>query len=140
MEVDAKALAGALRQVVPAASTDDSRPILTGVLLAAEEGGLRLVATDSYRLAVRDLPGAQVLREGQSVLLPSRALGELTRLLTGASTVELRLGERAVYQWCPLGVSKSRVKPAFWRSLGPVATTRNQRTVDRILAELDRRA
>jgi DNA polymerase-3 subunit beta len=94
VEVDAKALAGALRQVVPAASTDDSRPILTGVLLAAEEGGLRLVATDSYRLSVRDLPGAEVLREGQSVLLPSRALGELTRLLGGAATVELRLGER----------------------------------------------
>ncbi len=43
-----------LRQVVSAASTDDSRPILTGVLLAAEGTGLRLVSTDSYRLAVRD--------------------------------------------------------------------------------------
>lgn len=92
--VDAKALASALRQVVPAASTDDSRPILTGVLLAAEDGGLRLVATDSYRLSVRDIPGANVLAEGQQVLLPSRALGELTRLLGGADTVELRLGER----------------------------------------------
>ncbi|MEA2391312.1 MAG: polymerase subunit beta, partial [Solirubrobacteraceae bacterium] len=43
-------LAAALKQVVPAASSDDARPILTGVLLAAEDGGLRLVATDSYRL------------------------------------------------------------------------------------------
>ena len=40
-----------------AASTDDARPILTGVLLTAEDDGLRMVATDSYRLAVRDLPG-----------------------------------------------------------------------------------
>ena len=87
-------LADALHQVVRAASTDDSRPILTGVLLSAEETGLRLVATDSYRLAVRDLPGTSVLREGQSVLVPSRALREVERLLTGAKELTLRLGER----------------------------------------------
>lgn len=92
--LDAEALVDALRQVVPAASHDDARPILTGVLMAAEGDGLRLVATDSYRLAVRDLPGASVLREGQSVLVPSRALGELVRLLAGSESVSLRLGER----------------------------------------------
>lgn len=90
----AKDFAGALRQVVPAASADDARPILTGVLLAAEEGGLRLVATDSYRLAVRDLPGTSILGEGQSVLVPSRALRELERLLGSADEVTLRLGDR----------------------------------------------
>jgi DNA polymerase-3 subunit beta len=90
----AKELAQALRQVVPAASSDDSRPILTGVLLAAEGSGVRLVATDSYRLAVRDLPGTNVLPEGQQVLLPSRALSELTRLVAGADELALRLGER----------------------------------------------
>lgn len=87
-------LAAALRQVVPAASSDDSRPILTGVLLAAEAGGLRLVATDSYRLAVRDVPGLAVLAEGQSVLVPSRALNELNRILNQGDEVQLRLGER----------------------------------------------
>ena len=80
----AEGLADALRQVVRAASNEDSRPILTGVLMAAEGSGLRLVATDSYRLAVRDLPGAGVLREGQKVLVPSRALAELQRLLGAA--------------------------------------------------------
>jgi DNA polymerase III subunit beta len=94
LAVEARAFAQALRQVVPAASTDDSRPILTGVLVAAEAGGLRLVATDSYRLAVRDLPGADVLSEGQTVLLPSRALAELARLLGNADSVDLRLGDR----------------------------------------------
>lgn len=86
--------ADALHQVVSAASADDARPILTGVLMAAEGDGLRLVATDSYRLAVRDLPGTSVLREGQSVLVPSRALRELERLLGGDGEVTLRLGER----------------------------------------------
>jgi DNA polymerase-3 subunit beta len=80
----AEGLADALRQVVRAASGEDSRPILTGVLMAAEGIGLRLVATDSYRLAVRDLPGVGVLGEGQKVLVPSRALAELQRLLGSA--------------------------------------------------------
>ena len=89
------AFAEALRQVVPAASADDARPILTGVLMAAEGDGLRLVATDSYRLAVRDLPGTSVLREGQSVLVPSRALQRARRGCSATpSEVTLRLGER----------------------------------------------
>ncbi len=90
--LDAAELVKALHQVVPAASHDDARPILTGVLLAAESDGLRLVATDSYRLALCDLPGAELLAAGQQVLLPSRALGELTRVAAGADQVRLRLG------------------------------------------------
>lgn len=84
----------ALRQVVRAASTDEARPILTGVLLTAEADGLRMVATDSYRLAVRDLPGASVLGADQKVLVPGRALNELQRLIGTASELTLRLGER----------------------------------------------
>jgi DNA polymerase III subunit beta len=84
----------ALRQVVRAASTDEARPILTGVMLTAEAEGLRMVATDSYRLAVRDLPGASVLGADQKVLVPGRALSELQRLVGNASELTLRLGER----------------------------------------------
>ena len=84
----------ALRQVVRAASTDEARPILTGVLLTAEAEGMRMVATDSYRLAVRDLPGASVLGTDQKVLVPGRALSELQRLVGNASELTLRLGER----------------------------------------------
>ncbi len=90
--LDAAELARALHQVVPAASHDEARPILTGVLMVAEGTGLRLVATDSYRLALRDLPGTSLLGEGQHVLVPSRAFGELTRVLSGADQVRLRLG------------------------------------------------
>lgn len=92
--LEAGVLSAALRQVVRAASTDNDRPVLTGVLMAATDTGLRLVATDSYRLAVRDLPGSTVLAAGQKVLLPSRALAELQRLLSaGSEQVSLRLGE-----------------------------------------------
>ena len=89
-------LTAGLKQVVRAASGDDARPILTGVLMSAEDGGLRLVATDSYRLAARDLPDATVLSEGQKVLVPSRALDELTRVLGDSDEVTVCLGEREV--------------------------------------------
>ncbi len=92
--VPAAAFGDALRQVVRAASTDDNRPILTGVLLTAENDGLRLVATDSYRLAVRDLVDTQVLGVGQKVLVPGRALVELQRLVGAGGDLTLRLGER----------------------------------------------
>lgn len=123
----------ALHQVVPAASADDSRPILTGVLLAAEESGLRLVATDSYRLAVRDLPGTSVLAEGQSVLVPSRALGELGRLLGEAESVTLRLGERdASFEIDDVRLSTRLIEGEFpnYRGLIP-ASHPNRLTVGR---------
>jgi uncharacterized protein (DUF1697 family) len=41
---------------------------------------------------------------------------------------------RAIYQWCPQGILQSKLKPAWWRQVGPVATTRNVRTVNRIMA------
>jgi DNA polymerase III subunit beta len=129
----AEQLAAALRQVVPAASSDDSRPILTGVLLAAEGGGLRLVATDSYRLAVRDVPGVSVLAEGQSVLVPSRALGELNRILGQGDEVQLRLGEReASFEVGPVRLTTRLIEGDFpnYRGLIP-ASHPNTLTVGR---------
>jgi DNA polymerase-3 subunit beta len=96
VRVDASAFAEALRQVVPAASRDDARPILTGVLLTAAAEGLRLVATDSYRLAMRDLQGVSMLDEGQKVLVAAKGLGEVQRLLSGSGEIEVVLGEREV--------------------------------------------
>ena len=92
--VDASLLVSALEQVTPAASSDDSRPILTGVYMVAEETGFRLVATDSYRLAVRDMPGSSLLAGQPPILVPSRALTELARLLEKDSEVSLYLGEK----------------------------------------------
>jgi len=92
--LSASGVADALDQVVGAASGDDSRPILTGVLLAAEEDGLRFVATDSYRLAMRDLPGTSILSRDQTVLVPSRALEVVGRLLGDVDDLTICLGER----------------------------------------------
>jgi DNA polymerase-3 subunit beta len=74
------ALVEGLRQVVRAASTDDARPLLTGVLMTTENDVVRLVATDSYRLALRDLRDTKAIPDAPEVLVPARALGELQRL------------------------------------------------------------
>jgi DNA polymerase III subunit beta len=95
VRLDAAMFAAALRQVVRAASKDDLRPILTGVLLTAHAGGLRLVATDSYRLAVRDLQGVSVLGEGQRVLVAAKGLAEVQRL-AGDGEIEVVLRDRDV--------------------------------------------
>jgi DNA polymerase III subunit beta len=98
VKVDAQAFGEALRQVISAASRDDARPILTGVLIAAVPEGLRFVATDSYRLGLRDLEGVSVLGEGQKVLVAAKGLAEVQRLLGGSASgeIEVVLGERDV--------------------------------------------
>ena len=90
IEVDGGEFVAALAQVGVAASTDEARPTLTGVLFEAEEDVLRLVATDSYRLAVRevkDVPGMG------TTLVPFRALRELARTI-GDEKMTIALGER----------------------------------------------
>lgn len=88
--VDGPAFLKALSQVGIAASTDEARPILTGVLFEAESDHLRLVATDSYRLADRILPGVITDASG---LVPYRALKELSRAI-GDPKLTVHFGDR----------------------------------------------
>jgi DNA polymerase-3 subunit beta len=90
MRVDGGAFTAALAQVGVAASGDEARPTLTGVLFEGEGEELRLVATDSYRLAVRDVPG---VTGTAPTLVPNRALKELSRAL-GDAEMEIVLSER----------------------------------------------
>ena len=90
VELDGEALIAALNQVGVAASTDDGRPTLTGVLFETESDHLRLVATDSYRLAVRDLHGVAGVN---TTLIPYRALKEIGRTI-GADKVSMTIGDR----------------------------------------------
>lgn len=123
----------ALRQVVRAASTDEARPILTGVMITAEGDGLRMVATDSYRLAVRDLAGHQVLAADQKVLVPGRALNELQRLVGGGDEVTMRLGDRdAMFEVGSTRLTTRLIEGEFpnYRQLIP-ASHPNSLTVER---------
>lgn len=82
-------LAFAIKQVAFAASTDEVRPVLTGVLWSHDGESVRLVATDSYRLALREV--ATEPTEARDVIVPAGFLRELGRFLTDAD-VTLRFG------------------------------------------------
>jgi DNA polymerase-3 subunit beta len=64
LDVDGDTLGNAVNQVTVAASADAARPILTGVLFEPSPDGVRLVATDSYRLALRELEGFSLKESG----------------------------------------------------------------------------
>jgi len=80
IEIEAHRLRRALIQVVFAAATDDSRPVLTGVHFSIKGNEMRLAAADGFRLAVHTLQLTTEADE-RALIIPARALGELTRLL-----------------------------------------------------------
>ncbi|PIU55874.1 MAG: DNA polymerase III subunit beta [Chloroflexi bacterium CG07_land_8_20_14_0_80_51_10] len=80
-KVDAHPLRTAITQVVFAAATDDSRPVLTGSYAQFSGDKLTLAAADGFRLAVHNLPLATPVAEEVGVIIPSRSLRELDRLL-----------------------------------------------------------
>lgn len=82
----------ALSQVVMAASRDPQKHHLNAVLMTSTPAGLRLVATDGYRMAMRDLPGGAADTLDQ-FLIPSRALAELQRLLDMSDEVNVRFSD-----------------------------------------------
>ena len=93
LQLEAQIFASAVGQVVRAASRDEARPILTGVLLEANREGLTLAATDSYRLAVRELSATG---DGETkALVPERAISEAGRAAAaeGKNQVDVILGD-----------------------------------------------
>ena len=82
----------ALAQVVLAASGDPQKHHLSAVLLASTDKGIRLVATDGYRLAMRDIAGTSTGSDN-SFLIPARALAELQRLLDMSEEIVIRFND-----------------------------------------------
>lgn len=96
VSIPAPSFAEALHQVTAVASSDETKAVLTGILLEARDTGLRLVATDSYRLAVRDIAGASGLPEGTSIVAPAAALKAFADVFGDAKNVTVRLAENQV--------------------------------------------
>jgi DNA polymerase-3 subunit beta len=94
--IDQADLLPAIEQTVVAASSDDGRPVLTGVLTQLEGEKLTLAATDGHRLAVKVIKATSEGEVGEdganSVIIPARALTEVSRVLKGDGTVEMWLG------------------------------------------------
>jgi len=137
-DVDGEAFAAALGQVMVAASTDDARPILTGVYFEHANGKLRLVATDSYRLAVRDVPAVEADLSG---LVPVRALKELGRTV-GAPDLQVAVGGREATFASSRGTLTARVIegsfPNYRQLLPESYPSRLQVDREALLAAIDR--
>jgi DNA polymerase-3 subunit beta len=87
--VEREALIETIGRVGRSASRDESRPVLTGILVRFEPGKIVMAATDSYRLAVKETEVSGSLPELDAII-PARALQELARIAAG--TDELQLG------------------------------------------------
>ena len=93
--VDRDALLETIARVSRSASRDESRPVLTGILVRFEPGKLVMAATDSYRLSVKETPIDGAVPELEAIV-PARALGELARIGQGADQIELGVQENQV--------------------------------------------
>ena len=92
VQFDPKALRRAIERVEFAAATDDSRPVLTGVHIKTEGSRLTMAAADGFRLAVADITLPEAPSESLEVIVPARALRELSRLVGESNEpVEMRV-------------------------------------------------
>jgi DNA polymerase-3 subunit beta len=89
-----KAFIDTANKVAGSASRDETRPVLTGILVSASGSEVRMVATDSYRLSVKETKLESPLAAGFEVNVPARALQELARLSTHAEDESLTISVR----------------------------------------------
>jgi DNA polymerase-3 subunit beta len=94
-DVDRETLLETVARVSRSASRDESRPVLTGVLMRFEPGKLVMAATDSYRLSVKETPLEGAVPELEAIV-PARALAELTRIAQAGERIELGVHENQV--------------------------------------------
>ena len=96
VSVPFEVFASMARKVSRVVSKDESRMILTGVLIAVEEGVLKLVATDSYRLAVTEHPLEGVADEEFSAVLAGGFVADLAGLPQTGENITFALAENQV--------------------------------------------
>ena len=89
----AEAFSNAIAQVAVAASRDDVTPVITGVQLEVTENSLSLVATDRYRVAVREIEwsGGEAAKEGLTALVPARTLIEIGKTFGHSGSISVAI-------------------------------------------------
>jgi DNA polymerase III subunit beta len=93
--VERESLLETIARVARAASRDESRPVLTGVLVQFAGGKLTMAATDSYRLAVKETTFSGSVPDLEAIV-PGRALQELARVAGSGDEVEIGVQENQV--------------------------------------------
>jgi DNA polymerase-3 subunit beta len=94
VSLPAEAFVSTALKVAGSASRDETRPVLTGILVSASERELRMVATDSYRLSVKETTLEAPLSAGFEVNVPARALQELARVAAHGEDGDLTVSVR----------------------------------------------
>jgi len=94
VELPVEAFVSTALKVASSASRDETRPVLTGILVSASDRELRMVATDSYRLSVKETALESPLPSGFEVNVPARALQELARVTGHVEDEQLRVSVR----------------------------------------------
>ncbi|MDQ3678744.1 MAG: DNA polymerase III subunit beta [Actinomycetota bacterium] len=95
VSVPAAAFVETINRVARSASRDETRPILTGILVSATGSELRMVATDSYRLSVKETQLETPLDGSFEANVPARALQELARIAQAGDAEELKVSVRS---------------------------------------------
>ena len=93
--LDTPAFLDTIERVSRAASKDESRPVLTGILVRFEGTSLVMAATDSYRMSVKETTLSQPGPELEAII-PARALAELHRIAAGSDAIEVAVEENHV--------------------------------------------
>lgn len=89
-------LGSMVRQVSKAVSRDEARPILTGVLLVVEGTEIRMVATDSYRLAIRTATLETPAAERIEVVVPGKSIEEVPKIAGSATTLNMGVSSNQI--------------------------------------------
>ena len=111
--VDRESLLDTVTRVARSASRDESRPVLTGILVRFEPGKLVMAATDSYRLAVKETPASSSTPELEAII-PARALAELGRIAQSGDELELALHEnQAIFGAAGVWLTTRRIDGQF---------------------------
>ena len=104
LEISTTTFVDSLSSVLFATSHDETRPVLTGVLVTIDEEGMLLVATDGFRLSRKKLEGKFGKKKLQ-VIVPKSVLSELTRLVDDRETIDFSVSEKE--SLCIFGVGDS---------------------------------
>jgi DNA polymerase III subunit beta len=120
----AEAFVHAINRVARSASRDETRPVLTGILISASGQELRMVATDSYRLSVKQTALESPLQGTLEANVPARALQELVRIAqqTPSDTIAVSVGRnQAIFEFGDVTLSSRLIDGQFpnYRQLLP---------------------
>jgi DNA polymerase III subunit beta len=96
-KISGELLVETVEKVARSYSRDETRPVLTGILISFEDSRVRMVTTDSYRLSIKETDLATTAFEGsREAIIPARAMQEVSRIFTGSEgeeEIEVSLGQ-----------------------------------------------